>query len=71
VEAATVGTCSGLPCRKSGHVSFSSNANLVELPDSVDVDKTEATYENGVLTLTIPKAEEVKPKTIKVEAAKK
>jgi HSP20 family protein len=33
----------------------------------VDVEKAEATFENGVLTLTLPKAEEIKPKTIKVK----
>jgi HSP20 family protein len=42
----------------------------VSLPESVVADKAEATYENGVLTLSIPKAEESKPKTIKVEAKK-
>jgi len=31
-------------------------------------DKAEADFENGVLTLTLPKAEEVKPKAIKVKA---
>jgi len=31
-------------------------------------DRTEASLENGILTLTIPKAEEVKPKAIKVKA---
>ncbi len=34
----------------------------------VDANKAEATFENGVLTLTLPKAEEVKPKTIAVKA---
>jgi len=34
----------------------------------VDADKAEAKYENGLLTLTIPKAESVKPKTIQVLA---
>ena len=34
----------------------------------VDVDKADAVFENGVLTLTLPKVEEVKPKTIKVKA---
>lgn len=33
----------------------------------VDVEKAEAVFENGVLTLTLPKAEEIKPKTIKVK----
>ncbi len=32
----------------------------------VDADKAEARYENGLLTLTIPKAEAVRPKTIQV-----
>jgi HSP20 family protein len=40
----------------------------VELPGGLDTDKAEATFENGVLTLRVPKLEEVKPKTIKVEA---
>jgi HSP20 family protein len=31
-------------------------------------DKAEATFENGVLTLTLPKAEQVKPRQIKVKA---
>jgi HSP20 family protein len=31
-------------------------------------DKAEAEFENGVLTLTLPKAEEVKPKAIKIKA---
>lgn len=32
----------------------------------VDANKAEARFENGLLTLTIPKAEAVKPKTISV-----
>jgi len=34
----------------------------------VQVDKAEATFDKGVLTLTIPKAEAVKPRQIKVKA---
>jgi HSP20 family protein len=34
----------------------------------VNVDDITAVYENGVLTLTVPKAEEVKPKQIKIVA---
>lgn len=37
-------------------------------PGGLKSDKAEATLEDGVLTLTIPKAEEVKPKSIEVKA---
>jgi len=40
----------------------------VAIPVQVKSDKAEATFENGVLTLTLPKAEEIKPKQIKVKA---
>ena len=40
----------------------------VSLPAGLDADGAEAVFENGVLTLHIPKREEVKPKTIKVRA---
>lgn len=37
------------------------------LPTRVDADKAKAEFENGVLTLTLPKVEDVKPKTITVK----
>jgi HSP20 family protein len=40
----------------------------VQLPGSLVTDKAKANFEHGVLTITIPKSEEAKPKTIKVEA---
>ena len=40
----------------------------VALPTAVIADKAKAEFENGVLTVTLPKAEEVKPKTITVKA---
>lgn len=43
----------------------------VALPVKVEGGKAEAEYENGVLTLTLPKAEEAKPKSIKIKAKKK
>jgi len=43
----------------------------VVLPGGMKSDKADATMEDGVVTLTIPKAEEVKPKTIKVKAKEK
>ena len=39
------------------------------LPRSIDADKARTTFENGVLTLTLPKTADAKPKQIKVEAA--
>jgi HSP20 family protein len=36
------------------------------LPVQVDADKAQASYENGMLTLTLPKAASVKPRTIPV-----
>jgi HSP20 family protein len=41
---------------------------LVELPAPVDADKVEAKLENGLLFLTLPKAEEAKPRRIAVKA---
>ena len=38
------------------------------LPTSVVSDKAKAEFEDGILTITLPKAEEVKPKTITVKA---
>ncbi len=40
----------------------------ISLPVPVNTDKIEATVENGILTLRIPKAEELKPKKIQVKA---
>lgn len=38
------------------------------LPTHVLADKAKAEFENGVLTITLPKAEEVKPRMITVKA---
>ena len=40
----------------------------IRLPVGVNADKAEATFENGVLTLTLPKVEEAQAKHIKVKA---
>ncbi|HLG71441.1 MAG TPA: Hsp20/alpha crystallin family protein [Chloroflexota bacterium] len=39
-----------------------------ELPFSVQADKAEAHFEHGMLTVTLPKAEEAKPRQIKITA---
>src|SRR5581483_2632010 len=38
----------------------------VSVPESVQADKVAATYENGVLTVTLPKREEAKPKKVTI-----
>jgi HSP20 family protein len=50
---------------------YGSFSRSVVLPGGLKTDKAEATMEDGVLTLAIPKAEEVKPKAIKVKAKEK
>ena len=40
------------------------------LPVQIDPDKVQATFEHGVLELVLPKADQVKPRTIKVNATK-
>ena len=40
----------------------------VILPTDVVADKAKADFEHGILTITLPKAEDVKPKTITVKA---
>ena len=47
---------------------WSSFERSVALPTHVVADKANAEFENGVLIVTLPKAEEVKPKTITVKA---
>ena len=40
------------------------------LPNSVDVDKIEARFSNGEMTLTLPKREESKPRSVKIKVEK-
>ena len=39
----------------------------IALPENVDVAKIAATYENGVLTVTLPKREEAKPRQVTID----
>jgi HSP20 family protein len=41
---------------------------VLTLPSQVKADEAQATFEHGVLTLTLPKAEAAKPRAIKVNA---
>jgi HSP20 family protein len=41
----------------------------ITLPTRVDANKVSATYKDGILTVTLPKAEEAKPKQIQVSVS--
>lgn len=64
-----------LPVEKEG-VSYhrreregGSFSRSVQLPADFDRDRVEAAYENGILTITLPLAEETKPRQITVKAS--
>ncbi len=40
----------------------------IPLPAGVDADKVEATYRDGILTVTLPKSEEAKPRRIEIKS---
>ena len=42
-------------------------SRAVTLPQALEPDKATATFEHGVLTLRIPKAEETRPRQIKID----
>ena len=47
---------------------YDSYRRTIPLPTDVDGGKSEATFEDGILKLTLPKVEEAKPKRIEVKA---
>ena len=49
-------------------IGYGKFSRAFELPEDIEADKVEANLDNGVLTLRVPKAEAVKPRTIKVQA---
>jgi HSP20 family protein len=49
---------------------YGSFNRAIPLPTHVVSDRAQAEFENGVLKLTLPKAEEVRPKTIQVKVKK-
>jgi len=52
-------------------IKSESFVRAIPLPSKVDAEKAEATFENGVITITLPKMEEVKQKTISIKTSKK
>lgn len=60
---------------KRGNVHFQERRygkfqRSVTLPSTVDTEKVEAAFENGILKVTLPKTEEAKPKHIPVKVKK-
>ena len=49
---------------------FGSFSRMIELPEPVDTEKVTAEFTNGVLTITMPKREEAKPRRIQVKSPK-
>ena len=47
---------------------FGRFSRSISLPSNLDTDKIEASYDSGVLTLHLPKAEEMKPKRIEIKS---
>lgn len=47
--------------------NFGTFARSIMLPEKVDAEKVAASYKNGVLTVTLPKAAEKKPKQITIQ----
>jgi HSP20 family protein len=58
----------GYKLRRSERQSYSFERNI-RLPIKIDPDKAEATLKDGVLTVTLPKADAAKPRSITVRAS--
>ena len=52
----------------AGELGYGDVARTLTLPAPIDGSKIEASVENGVLTVLVPKAEEAKPRKIVVKA---
>jgi HSP20 family protein len=51
--------------------SYGAFTRSFSLPSSIDAEHVKAEYKDGQLILTMPKREEAKPKTIKIDVEKK
>lgn len=67
--ATSVNTPENATARWSGFANTQSQQSFT-LPTAINPEKAEASYENGILTLSLPKAEHVKARTVKVVAKK-
>ena|SRR5918994_2439570 len=48
--------------------SFGTFARSIRLPRTADTEKIEADFDSGVLTVSVPKTEQAKPRSIEVRA---
>ena len=48
---------------------FGTFKRIINLPTKINTDKINASYKNGILTVVLPKAEEVQPKQIKIKTS--
>lgn len=76
MEAQMGGQQKGQPAGQQGQtrptyyrreMSYGTIFREITLPTYVQADKSQATFENGILTLTLPKAEQAKAKRIQVQ----
>ena len=49
-------------------MAYGSFARMITMPAAVDVEHIEATYEDGILEVSVPKGKEAKPSKIPVKA---
>jgi HSP20 family protein len=56
------------PAKKSLAKEVRSYERLLTLPEDLDLEKVEATYRNGVLTIVLPRREEALGRRIPVHA---
>ena len=50
--------------------SYGSFARSFTLPNSINTEKVKAEFKDGLLTLTLPKREEAKPRTVKIDVSR-
>ena len=48
--------------------SFGTFARSIRLPQAADADKIDASFDKGVLSVSVPKVEQAKPRTIEVKS---
>ncbi len=54
-------------CEHHDDFLYGKRINRISFPKEVDAEKVEATFKNGLLSITIPKKEEVKPKPVEIK----